>query len=113
MDWGKVFSTFFIIMALTTNVGFIYAPSKYELILAMSLNLIATTLKLGSRGMLGAEMLATSLAADLHLIPAVYLFFAHSNVSSAQGLALGAVVANIISVIFAIIEVTRSKEEYM
>ncbi len=113
MDWGKVISTFFIIMALTTNVGFIYYPTKYALILATSLNLIATTLKLGTRGMLGAEMLAASLAADLHLIPAVYIFFVHSNVSSAQGLALGAVVANVISIIFAVIEVIRTKEEYM
>ena len=111
MDWGKVISTFFIIMALTTNVGFIYDPTRYELIMATSLNLIATTLKLGSRGMLGAEMLATSLAADLHLIPAVIAFFVYGNIATAKGLALGAVVANVISVVFVVIEVSRTRDE--
>lgn len=111
MDWGKVFSAFFIIMALTTSVGFIYDPTKYELIFAASLNLIATTLKLGTRGILGAEILATSLAADLHLMPAVYVFFAKGDIKTAQGLALGAVVANIISIIFVAIDTIRIEQE--
>lgn len=111
MDWGKVVSTFFIIMALTTNVGFIYDPTRYELIMATSLNLIATTLKLGSRGLLNAEMLASSLAADLHLLPAVYVFFTNGSIATARGLALGAVVANIISIIFVVIEISRTRDE--
>ncbi|RMD56075.1 MAG: hypothetical protein D6828_04240 [Nitrospirae bacterium] len=111
MDWGKVFSSFFIIMALTTSIGFIYDPTKYEIIMAASLNLIATTLKLGTRGILGAEILATSLAADLHLLPAIYVFFVTGNIRTAQGLALGAVVANIVSIIFVAIDTIKSEEE--
>lgn len=111
MDWGKVFSTFFIIMALTTNIGFIYDPTAYELIMATSFNLIATTLKLGKRGMVSAEILATSLVADLHLLPALYVFFVLQSVTSAQGLALGAAVANVISMIFVMIDITKIEED--
>ena len=111
MDWGKVFSTFFIIMALTTNVGFIYDPTGYELIMAASFNLIATTLKLGKRGIVSAEILATSLVADLHLLPALYVFFVLQSVTSAQGLAMGAAVANVISMIFVIIDITKIEED--
>jgi len=71
------------------TVGFIYDPTAYELIMATSFNLIATTLKLGKRGMVSAEIFATSLVADLHLLPALYLFFVLQSVTSAQGLALG------------------------
>ncbi len=111
MYWGKVISAFFIIMALTTGVGFIYAASSYELIIATAMNLIATTLKLGSRSRYGPEILATSFAADLHLIPAVYIYFVSGDAKSAQGLVLGSVVANIISLIFVIIGYIRSDEE--
>jgi len=111
MDWGKVFSTFFIIMALTTNIGFIYDPTAYELIMATSFNLIATTLKLGKRGIVSAEILATSLVADLHLLPALYVFFVLQSVTSAQGLALGAAVANVISMIFVMIDITKIEED--
>lgn len=111
MDWGKVFSTFFIIMALTTNIGFIYDPTAYELIMATSFNLIATTLKLGKRGIVSAEILATSLVADLHLLPALYVFFVLQSVTSAQGLALGAAVANVISMIFVMIDITKIQED--
>lgn len=111
MQWGKVFNTFFIIMALTTNIGFIYDPTAYELIMATSFNLIATTLKLGKRGIVSAEILATSLVADLHLLPALYLFFVLQSVTSAQGLALGAAVANVISMIFVIIDITKIEED--
>ncbi len=111
MYWGKVINTFFIIMALTTNVGFIYDPTAYELIMATSFNLIATTLKLGKRGMVSAEILATSLVADLHLIPALYVFFVLDNITSAQGLAMGAAVANVISMIFVIIDTLRTEED--
>lgn len=110
MYWGKVISAFFIIMALTTGVGFIFAPSKYELIIATAMNLIATTLKLGSRSRLGAEILATSFAADLHLIPAVYVYFSLGDVKSAQGLVIGSVVANIISLIFVVIGHLKSDD---
>ena len=111
MDWGKVFSTFFIIMALTTNIGFIYDPTAYELIMATSFNLIATTLKLGKRGIVSAEILATSLVADLHLLPALYVFFVLQSVTSAQGLALGAAVANVICMIFVMIDITKIEED--
>lgn len=111
MYWGRVFTTFFIIMALSTNIGFIFDPSAFELILATSFNLIATTLKLGKRGILSAEILATSFVADLHLVPAVYMFFAVGNVLAAKGLAMGAAVANVISIIFIIIDLVKHEDD--
>ncbi len=111
MYWGRVFTTFFIIMALSTNIGFIFDPSAYELILATAFNLIATTLKLGKSGILSAEILATSFVADLHLLPAIYMFFATGNVLAAQGFAMGAVVANIISIIFIVIDLVKHEDD--
>lgn len=111
MYWGRVFTSFFIIMALTTNIGFIFDPSAYELILATSFNLIATTLKLGKRGILSAEVLSTSFVADLHLFPALYMFFVSHNIVAAQGFAMGAVVANTISVIFIIIDLIKHEDD--
>ena len=63
------------------------------------------------RGIVSAEILATSLVADLHLLPALYVFFVLQSVTSAQGLALGAAVANVISMIFVIIDITKIEED--
>lgn len=98
MDWGKVASIFFILMALTSNASFVYGGDPYNLVITVSMSLIATLLKLGSRKTLGAELMATSLVADLHLIPALVAFFGFGNTSLAKGLAIGALVANFISV---------------
>ncbi|MEA3289004.1 MAG: DUF6394 family protein, partial [Campylobacterota bacterium] len=60
------------------------------------------------------ELLASSLVADLHLIPAFIVYTFTDNVDLAIGLAIGAVVANLFAVALALIESAKSsdKEEY-
>jgi hypothetical protein len=114
MDWGKVTYIFFSLMSLTTTAGFIYEPNAIALFLAASVNIISTILKIGIRNLLAAELLASSLVADLHLIPAFIVFTFTDNVNLAIGLAIGAVVANIYAVALALIESAKSQnvEEY-
>jgi hypothetical protein len=104
INWGKVWSDFFIFLALTSNVGFIFSHDPYQLVVAIGVNLIATVLKFGAKKILSAELLATALVADLHLIPAAILYFSNVHVDLAIGLAIGAAVANIISIILLFIE---------
>jgi len=112
MDWSKVGTAFFVMMSLTTTVGFVYDRDPYELIASVSFNLIATLLKLGSKKTLSAELLATSLAADLHLIPALIFYEMGSRQTLIEALAWGALIANVFSVVILIIEtVLESKEE--
>ncbi len=68
---------FFIVLALTINAGFVYGDienithhSVYELAIAIVVNLIATTMKLGDKTQVGSVLLATSLVADLQLFAA-------------------------------------------
>jgi len=64
------------------------------------------------RNLLSAELLASSLVADLHLIPAfVYLELA-GNVKWAIALAIGALLANIFSMALVLIESSKTREEY-
>ena len=114
MDWGKVIYIFFSLMSLTTTAGFLYEPTSVALFLAAGVNVISTILKIGVRNLLAAEILASSLVADLHLIPAFIVFTFTSNVQLAVSLAIGAVVANLFSVALALIESAKStdKEEY-
>ena len=110
MDWGKVIYVFFILMSLTTTAGFIYESDEVTLFIAASINLVSTILKIGVKNLLAAEMFASSLVADLHLIPAfIYLSFI-GNVKMSVGLAIGAVVANIFSVILVFIESNKLRE---
>jgi len=112
MDWGKVGMAFFVMMSLTTTVGFVYDGDPYELIASVTFNLIATLFKLGSKKTLSAELLATSIAADLHLIPALIFYEIGTRKSLVEALAWGALVANIFSVILLIVEtVVESREE--
>ena len=113
IKWSKVWSDFFIFLALTSNVGFIFSGDPYQLIIALGVNLIATVLKFGAKKILAAELLATALVADLHLIPATILYFTHTHVHLAIGLAIGAAVANVISIVMLIVEIIfeYTKEE--
>lgn len=104
MEWRMVWTTFFLMMALTTTCSFLSHGIGYELIIAVSMNVIATTLKLGARSTTGAMTMAASLAADFHLIPALLCFYYFQNPAVAIGLTWGAVVANIVSVILLIID---------
>ena len=114
MDWGKVVYIFFSLMSLTTTAGFLYDQNAISLFLAAGVNVISTILKIGVRNLLAAELLASSLVADLHLIPAFLVYTFSDNVALAISLAIGAVVANIFSVALALIESAKSqdKEEY-
>lgn len=98
-------------MSLTTTAGFLYEHNEVALFLAAGVNVISTILKIGVRNLLAAELLAASLVADLHLIPAFVVFVFYGNVSMAIALAIGAVVANSYAMALALIESAKSQEK--
>ena len=114
MDWGKVTYIFFSLMSLTTTAGFLYEPNAIALFVAAGVNVISTILKLGVKNLLAAELLASSLVADLHLIPAFLVLTFTNDLPLTISLAIGAIVANIFSVALALIESAKSqdKEEF-
>ncbi len=114
MDWGKVTYIFFSLMSLTTTAGFLYEPNVVALFIAAGVNVISTILKLGVKNLLAAELLASSLVADLHLIPAFMVLTFSDNLPLTISLAIGAIVANAFSVALALIESAKSqdKEEF-
>ena len=101
--FGKLVSDIFIILALTSNFTFIFYPNAITIFLTLFINLFATIFKLGETKYLSTKILATSFVADLHLLPATFLFFLAQK-DFAIALAIGALVTNIISVILVIIE---------
>ncbi|HIP55448.1 MAG TPA: hypothetical protein EYG97_00300 [Arcobacter sp.] len=124
MNLEKVISGFFIILAMTLNFGFFYGDmtdishhSKYELFVAIVVNLIATTLKLGDKTQMGSVLLATSLVADIQLIAAatvwtmgIYVYTMDAEmITLVISLAGGALVANVTSVILYIGDTLKSK----
>jgi len=124
MNLEKVISGFFIIMALTLNFGFFYGDptileqhNRYELFIAIVVNLIATIYKLGDKTQLGAVLLATSLVADIQLIGAAsiwalgeYITGMNTEIITAIiSFSGGALLANIISVILFTGDVLKSK----
>ena len=120
MSFDKILFAFVIVLALTLNVGFVVGDiddithhDKYELALALVVSLIATVMKFGDRSLLGSTMLATSFVSDLQLIAAAVawgIYVSSSGVlNAAQGatvvsLAIGAMVANVVSVVLLIVE---------
>ena len=112
MDWGKVIYVFFSLMSLTSIAGFLYEHTAVSLFVAASLNLVSTILKIGVRNLLSAELLASSLVADLHLIPAFIFLEVVHNLSWATALAIGALIANIFSMGLVYIESSKTKDEY-
>ena len=124
MNLNKVVSGFFIILAMTLNFGFFYGDmlsieshSKYELLAAIIINLIATILKLGDKTQLGSVLLATSLVADIQLIAAatVWTVAAYSTeltpeiMATIVSLSGGALLANITSVALYVGDTLKSK----
>ena len=124
MNLDKVISGFFIILAMTLNFGFFYGDmdslvshSKYELMAAIIVNLIATTLKLGDKSQMGSVLLATSLVADIQLIAAatvwtvgVYAYGIDQELTSVIiSLSGGALLANFVSVALYIGDTLKSK----
>ncbi len=112
MDWGKVVYVFFSLMSLTSTAGFLYEHTAIALFVAASLNLVSTILKIGVRTLLAAELLASSLVADLHLIPAFLYLVVSDNMEWAIALAIGALIANIFSMGLVYIESAKTREEY-
>lgn len=112
MDWGKVVYVFFSLMSLTSIAGFLYENTATSLFLAAAVNLISTILKIGVRNLLAAELLASSLVADLHLIPAFVFLVIVGDDSWAIALAIGALIANIFSMGLVYIESSKTHEEY-
>jgi len=115
MNWGKVFYIFFALMSLTTSVAFIFEHSATALFAASSINFISSILKLGVRNLLAAELLAGSLVADLHLIPAFIVFqFGETGTHEdlVIGLVVGAIIANVYTLIISIVESANMKEEF-
>ena len=122
MNLEKVVFGFFVLLAATLNFGYVTGdigdPSHHneiELYAAVVVNIIATVLKLGDRTQIGAIHLATSLVACIQLIAATITWIYASQVvpggvvtpylmSSVVSLALGAVLANIVSVVLLVIE---------
>ena len=120
MSFDKILFAFVIVLALTLNVGFVVGDiddithhDKYELGMAIIVSLIATVMKFGDRSLLGSTMLATSLVADVQLIAAAEVWAVatlggaeiseHSTVTVVS-LSIGAVVANVVSVVLLVIE---------
>ncbi|RLA71445.1 MAG: hypothetical protein DRG24_05500 [Epsilonproteobacteria bacterium] len=112
MDWGKVIYVFFTLMSLTSTAGFLYEHTAATLFIAASLNLVSTILKIGVRNLLSAELLASSLVADLHLIPAFIYLVVVGNTEFAIALAIGALIANFFSMGLVYIESSKTHEEY-
>lgn len=122
MNWGKVIYVFFALMSLTTTAGFIYAQNELALFAAASANAISTILKIGVRNFLAGETFASSLVADLHLIPALIIYQVYKvpgeNIAEQdifliiQSLAIGAVIANVFSLILVLIDANKQKEEF-
>jgi len=114
MNWGKVFYIFFTLMSLTTSVSFLQEHTVLALFAAGSINLVSTILKLGVRNLLSAELLAGSLVADLHLLPAFFIFQFGSgdNANLIIGLVMGAIIANVYTLIISIVESAKTKEDF-
>ena len=126
MNREKVVFSFFMILALTLNVGFFTGevdnPSHhhvYELFAVVVVNMIATVLKFGDRSQMGAMLLATSLVALVQLFSAALVWTyvvniqGHEMTAETMGtiisLSGGAMVANIISVVLLIIETSTMR----
>ncbi len=112
MNWGKVFFVFFTLMSLTTTAGFLYEDNATALFIAASINLVSSLLKIGVKNVLSAELFASSLVADLHLIPAFLFLVLENNLTVAITLAIGAVIANTFSIALVLIEAAKTREEF-
>ena len=121
MNFEKVVFGFFIVLAATMNLGFFVGDpldpaqhNAYQLFAAIVVSIIATILKFGDRTQLGAVHLATSLVADVELIVAAFVWVWGEYISTAGmtpavvslvvSISGGALLANLISVVFLVTE---------
>ncbi len=112
MDWGKVVYIFFALMSLTTTAGYLYDHNTIALFIAASINLVSTLLKIGVKNILAAELFASSLVADLHLIPAFLYEQLADNVEAAMAMAIGGVIANFFSMALVLVEASKTRDEF-
>jgi hypothetical protein len=112
MNWGKVIYIFFALMSLTTTAEFLYDKNEIALFIAASVNLVSTLLKIGVKNILSAELFASSLVADLHLIPAFIPLQTTGIATLCYSLAIGAVIANVFSLALVLIESSKAQEEF-
>lgn len=121
MNLEKVVFGFFVLLAATLNFGYVTGdignPEHHnviELYAAVVVNVIAAILKFGDRTQIGAIHLAASLVATIQLIAAALAWIWFTQIafeplsghvmSGVVSLALGALLANIVSVVLMIIE---------
>jgi len=112
MNWGKVTYVFFALMSLTTTAGYLYDHNSIALFIAASINLVSTLLKIGVKNVLSAELFASSLVADLHLIPAFLYEVLAKDVEAAVAMAIGGVIANVFSMALVLIEASKTKDDF-
>ncbi len=119
---GHVIFSFFIILATTLNFGFAVGDmsnenhhSLTELVLAISINIIALTLKFGAKSKMDATQLATSLVSCILLISAAFIWHFSTpeemaiNIISIVSLSWGAFLANIASIAILILDSMSNK----
>ncbi|HHU39177.1 MAG TPA: hypothetical protein GXZ45_07865 [Propionibacterium sp.] len=121
MNLEKVVFGFFVLLAATLNFGYVTGdlgnPEHHnvlELYAAVIVNIIAAILKFGDRTQIGAIHLAASLVATIQLLAAAMAWIWYTqitlvpmtthNMASVVSLALGALLANVVSVVLMIIE---------
>lgn len=115
----RLWFSFFILLALTLNFGFVYGDvsnpmyhEKLELFLTFIVSIVCTILKFGDRTQMGALLLATSLVSDVQLIAAGLVWTLHVGMidgpamATIVSLSAGALIANIVSVTLVVIETT-------
>jgi Ca2+/H+ antiporter, TMEM165/GDT1 family len=122
MNLEKVVFGFFILLAATLNFGFVYGEignpdyhNEWELFAAVTVSLISIVLKFGDRTHIGAVHLASNLVALLQLLASALIwFFASqkggpipaSTFATIVSLAVGALLANLVSVVIMIVDTT-------
>ena len=121
MNLEKVVFGFFVLLAATLNFGYVTGdignPEHHnvlELYAAVVVNIIAAILKFGDRTQIGAIHLAASLVATIQLMAAAMAWIWYTQIhsepisthsmASVVSLALGALLANIVSVVLMVIE---------
>lgn len=121
MNLEKVVFGFFVLLAATLNFGYVTGdignPEHHnvlELYAAVVVNIVATILKFGDRTQMGAMHLATSLVATIQLLLAALAWIWYTQIqmgpinvysmSSVISLAMGALLANVVSVVLMVIE---------
>lgn len=103
MDFKKILYVFLTLMSLTTIVGFVYIPSHIAIFIATGVNVMSSILHIGARNLIAAESLASSLVADLHLIPAFIAYVIYDDLQLGLSFAVGAIVANIFSLLLTLV----------